>query len=144
MLQIIGGYYATITGLHDGSDIRDAHPNVRRISLIPSNNLLEFVMTTHGPDFDALTALLENLEVEVSRTPDGVFTACSENEPRFCFDGYSQQEVVKTVSEAIESYARLFLGFETLTLNTNRQDVQEPTVKVESPRPLSRLTLEVA
>jgi hypothetical protein len=98
-------------------------------------------MTDHGDKTAAFTEKLANLDIEVSVGTEGVYTACSSNEPRFCFDGYSQAEVAERVIEALNSYARLYFGLEDLDLRPNRQDIPEPAVRFEAPRPVSKLAV---
>lgn len=101
-------------------------------------------MTVHDDNTAKLWQQIENLDIEVSVNGEGVYTACSANTPRFCFDGYSQAEVADRVIEALASYAKLYFGIEDFRLRSNRQDVAEPAVKIEAPRPVSKLALVAA
>lgn len=102
-------------------------------------------MTNHGTDVAAFLEEVGALDVQVSVNEDGVYTACSDGDLlRFCFDGYSQAEVAERVLDTIESYGRLYRGIEGLKLRSHREDVTAPSVRVEAPRPISKLALVAA
>lgn len=101
-------------------------------------------MKTQDENVAAFLGKVEALDIEVSVNGDGLFTASSSNEPRFCFDGYSQAEVALRVEKALQSYAKLFYGLEGIELHSSRQDIPEPAFTFEAPRPVSRLALAVA
>ncbi len=101
-------------------------------------------MTAPENNFDLFLEKIANLDVEVSSSGEGIFTACSLSEPCFCFDGHSQAEVADRVVDTLESYARLYFGLNDLKLRSHREDLKEPTVKLETVTPLSKLGLAVA
>lgn len=100
-------------------------------------------MTVHDANFEKLQKQIEDLDIDISVSSEGVYTACSAKEPHFCFDGYSQAEVADRVVEALESYAKVYFGHD-LHLRSSRQDVPELPVKIEASRSVSRLSLEAA
>lgn len=100
-------------------------------------------MTTQSK-IAAFLEKIEALDIEVSVTSDGLYTAASSNEPRFCFDGYSQAEVAHRVELALQSYAKLYFDLDGVELHSSRQDIPEPAFTFEAPRPVSRLALAVA
>lgn len=104
----------------------------------------DFIMTVHVPDFDKLVEQISNLEIDVSVSSEGIYTACSSSEPFFCFDGYSQSEVAERAFEAIESYARVYYGVSGFSPKPRREDVQQGCVTIETSRTVSKLTLAAA
>lgn len=55
---------------------------------------------------------LANLQVYVGQGREGIFTAYTESEPFFCFDGNTLEEVEEQVADTLESYARIFYSAE--------------------------------
>ena len=99
-------------------------------------------MSNHDANTAAFIAQIEKLDVSLTVGPDGVFTACSSvSEPLFCFDGFSQQEVADRVKEAIVSYGRLYHGIEDLRLQSSREDVAPPSVRVETHKQIAKIGL---
>ena len=101
-------------------------------------------MTDYGTRLAAFTDKLANLDVQISVNEDGVYTACSSSEPRFCFDGYSQKEGAARTIDALKSYARVYHDLHDLHFSPHREDVPPPHIKFETSRPLSKLALAVA
>lgn len=97
-------------------------------------------MTHETRDIEALTRVIENLEIEVSQSADGVFTACTTSEPLFCYDADTQEELNELVSDTLVSYAKHFYNLEGLTVNAISTPFEDVGIQIEQSKPVGRIT----
>jgi hypothetical protein len=97
-------------------------------------------MTNETRDFEALSRRLDELEIEVSRTPEGCLTICSAKEPVFCFDVNTHEEAESLVADTIRSYAKHFFNVD---IDVTAKDVPLPAGRLEvesGGTPVGRIT----
>lgn len=87
-------------------------------------------------------AKIEALDIEVSRTENGVYTVYSNSEPYFCFEGFERQELGAKVIKALESYASNYFDIQ-LGLKVKPVELKEPSVVVERSTPISKFSVEL-
>jgi hypothetical protein len=97
------------------------------------------VMANTNPNFDAFFERVKDLDIQLSKSDDGVFTACTLVEPLFCHDADSREELACLVSGTLASYARHFYGIEGLDVGTVDAGLKRSPIPVEVSKPVSRL-----
>ncbi|MDQ2878692.1 MAG: hypothetical protein M3R41_06420 [Pseudomonadota bacterium] len=96
-------------------------------------------MTDENRDTDAFAKLIESLDIQLSQSADGVYTVCSTQEPLFCFDGDSREELGVQVVRTLVSYAKHFLQIDVTGGVTEAQPIAASPLPVERSTPVARL-----
>lgn len=98
-------------------------------------------MAHENPNFDAFIERVKDLEIDISKSSDGVFTACTHQEPFFCYDADAPEALNALVIDTLASYARHFYGIQDIGVRTEKAPLPAPTptLPVEVTRPVSRL-----
>lgn len=96
-------------------------------------------MTNENRDTDAFARLIEGLDIQLSRSADGVYTVCSTQEPLFCFDGDSREELSRLVVRTLASYAKHFLQIDVTGGATEAEPIAASPLPVERSTPVARL-----
>ena len=96
-------------------------------------------MATENPNFAAFLERVQGLDIELSQSDDGVFTACTSSEPLFCHDADSKAELATLVHGTLASYAKHFYGIDGLEVRTEDEPLEANPLPVEVSKPLSRL-----
>lgn len=97
-------------------------------------------MTNDTRDIGAFTRVIEELDIEVSQSSDGVFTACTTSEPLFCYDADTQEALSALVADTLVSYAKHFYNLEGLIVNTTPTPLDDLGVPIERSNPVARIT----
>jgi hypothetical protein len=90
-------------------------------------------------DIEAFERLVDDLDIELSQSADGVYTVCTAKEPLFCFDGDSKEELGHQVINTLISYAKHFLNIDILSGDTESEPLKEAPLPVEVSTPLARI-----
>lgn len=89
-------------------------------------------------DFEAFRRQIDALDIELSRTPEGVLTVCSTNEPFFCYDADTKEELASLVVDTLASYARHFYHIEGLGVTAEETPVESGPLPIERSTPVAR------
>lgn len=95
-------------------------------------------MANVNPDFAAFLRQIENLDIELSQTSDGVLTACSTAEPLFCYDADTREELAALVASTLASYAKHFYHIDGLDVTAEEAPFESGPLPVERSTPLAR------
>lgn len=82
-------------------------------------------MANAPSNFDAFLERVAGLDIQVSRSDDGVLTACTLTEPLFCHDADTREALESLVNATLASYARHFYGIESLGVRTEDKPLAE-------------------
>lgn len=99
-------------------------------------------MAKENREFDAFIRHIEALDIELTVNEEGVFTACTQAEPFFCFDATSRDEASTLVGRALTSYGKNFFGLTDLefpTVKTVEHDEARVPVTVEHGKPVGHI-----
>lgn len=95
--------------------------------------------TRNSEAFEAFERLIENLDIQLSQSADGVYTVCTTQEPLFCYDSDSKEELSHLVVDTLASYAKYFLQIDVSNGETTSQPLEKELLPVEHFTPLERL-----
>ncbi len=70
-------------------------------------------------NFEAFSAAIASLKINVSKSEDGLFTVCSYSEPLFCYDAHDEAGVNQLVQDTLNSYAKHFFGIDGPSVTTS-------------------------
>lgn len=96
-------------------------------------------MTERTPDFKAFEAQLSKLQIEVSRSADGLLTVCSSSEPLFCYDAHDEEAVKELVKDTLRSYGRHFFGIPDAHISTKCSPVGKVAIPVDRAERISTI-----
>ena len=88
-------------------------------------------MAIANPNFDAFLERVKDLDIQLSKSDDGVLTACTLVEPLFCHDADTREELARLVSGTLASYARHFYCIEGLDVQTEDAGLKKSPLPVE-------------
>ena len=85
---------------------------------------------------DDLREKLENLSIIISENPDGKFTACTHQEPLFCYVRDSIDDLQELVDDTLRSYVETFYHAKIVEIET----VETRRIPTIQNRPIKSLT----
>jgi hypothetical protein len=89
-------------------------------------------MTKIVTDNTAFEEQILNLRVDVTRSADGIYTACSYSEPLFCYDAHDLESLEGLVQNTIRSYGAHFYGIPDPQVSTKRSPVGKCALPIEA------------
>jgi len=88
---------------------------------------------------EAFFKIINDLDIVLSRSSDGVYTVCTTSEPLFCYDGDSPEALQPLVIDTLVSYGKHFFGIEPSGGHTESEPLNGGPFAIERSTPHSRL-----
>lgn len=97
-------------------------------------------MTHEIGDIDTFARQIGELNIELSQSPEGVFTVCTKSEPYFCYDATSKEEIDAWVVDTVRSYGKHFFNIDPkFGLSTESEPIEASPLPIERTTPVSRI-----
>jgi hypothetical protein len=90
-------------------------------------------------DIETFARQISELKIELSQTPEGVFTVRNTSEPFFCYEAETREQLHAWVIDTVRSYARHFFNLDLPPVSTESEDIEEGPLPIERSTPVSRI-----
>ena len=95
-------------------------------------------MTQEISDIETFTRQISEWNIELSETPEGIFTVRHTAEPFFCYEAETVDQLNDWVIDTVRSYGKLFFNLD-LNLSTECEPLEESPLPFERSTPVSRI-----
>jgi hypothetical protein len=88
-------------------------------------------MTQKQPDYKGFIEQLDKFSIEVTKSKDGIYTACSFVEPLFCYDANDLDKLKLDIAGTLISYGRHFFNIPDPDISTRETESKEAGIDIE-------------
>lgn len=89
-------------------------------------------------ELETFARQISGLNIELSQTPEGVFTVRNTSEPFFCYEAETVEQLNAWVVDTVRSYAKHFFNLD-LNLSTESEPIEAGPLPIERSTPVSRI-----